>query len=275
LKARGIDFEGAELPQENPWGYRHQINLADSGYGMRGPRVCNDRAGEIGKELDADYFDLVRIFSEEGACVFHLSGLICALSPKTGKFCLKLVKEAKKYGTIVSFDLNYRESFWKNREKELSETFKEVASLSEIIFGNDIAFEQCLGLELPKKDFKTLNINEYREILDKVQKEYPGAKLILSTIRRAVTANEHLWGAVMLSGQKYDVIDLKRVPVLDRIGGGDAYAGGFLYGMIKNWEPEKCNQFGWACGAYVSSFCKDYGMVFNENDIWEIWNSYK
>ena len=119
LASRHMDYEGPEVEQGGPWGYRHQFNLADSGYGSRGPRVHNDRAGEVGRTLNVKDFDLERIFGKEGVQIVHLSGLIGALSPETSQFCLELARAAKKHGTRISFDLNYRAWFWKGREKEL------------------------------------------------------------------------------------------------------------------------------------------------------------
>ena len=111
LRSRHMDFEGKEIEQGGPWGYRHQFNIADSGFGVRGPRAYNDRAGEVGRLLNVKDFDLERIFGTEGVQILHLSGLIAALSPETGTFCLELAKIAKKYGTCISFDLNHRASF--------------------------------------------------------------------------------------------------------------------------------------------------------------------
>ena len=106
LRARNIRYEGLDVAQGGPWGYRHQFNIADSGFGLRAPRVWNDRAGEVGRTLSAADFDLDRIFGEEGVGILHLSGLIAAMSPETTQCCLELAKVAKKYGTLVSFDLN-------------------------------------------------------------------------------------------------------------------------------------------------------------------------
>ena len=119
LKTRHMDYEGPEVEQTSPWGYRHQINIADSGYGSRGPRVLNDRAGEVGQTLNVKDFDLERIFGEEGVQIVHLSGLIGALSPETSEFCLEIARAAKKHGTKISFDLNYRASFWVGRNTDL------------------------------------------------------------------------------------------------------------------------------------------------------------
>ncbi|NLX81167.1 MAG: sugar kinase, partial [Proteiniphilum sp.] len=146
LKARHIDYEGPEVEQDGPWGYRHQFNIADSGYGLRGPRVQNDRAGEVGRTLSVKDFDLDRIFGEEGVQIVHLSGLIAALSPETSNFCLEIARYAKKHGTLISFDLNHRATFWKGREEELHAAFTEIASLSDILIGNEEDFQLCLGV---------------------------------------------------------------------------------------------------------------------------------
>ena len=146
LKSRNMDFEGKDVDQGGPWGYRHQFNIADSGIGSRGPRVHNDRAGEVGRTLNVKDFDLEKIFDKEGVQIIHLSGLIAALSPETSNFCLELARAAKKYGTKISFDLNYRASFWKGREEELRAAFTEIASISDILVGNEEDFQLCLGI---------------------------------------------------------------------------------------------------------------------------------
>ena len=158
LLSRHMTFEGKEVAQGGPWGYRHQFNIADSGVGSRGPRVQNDRAGEVGRTLNVKDFDLDRIFGKEGVQILHLSGLIGALSPETSTFCLELARAAKKQGTRISFDLNYRASFWKGREKELSDIFKEIASVSDILVGNEEDFQLCLGIQGPEAGGKVLPI---------------------------------------------------------------------------------------------------------------------
>ena len=156
LRSRNMDYEGVDVPQGGPWGYRHQINIADSGYGSRGPRVWNDRAGEVGRTLNVKDFDLDRIFGTEGVQIIHLSGLIGALSPETSEFCLELARAAKKYGTKISFDLNYRASFWEGREEELRAIFSEIASYSDILVGNEEDFQLCLGIQGPEAGGKDI-----------------------------------------------------------------------------------------------------------------------
>ncbi|HKK81887.1 MAG TPA: PfkB family carbohydrate kinase, partial [Prolixibacteraceae bacterium] len=174
LRSRHMDYEGPEIEQGNPWGYRHQFNIADSGYGSRGPRVQNDRAGEVGRTLNVKDFDIDRIFGEEGVQIVHLSGLIGALSPETSKFCLELARAAKKYGTKISFDLNYRASFWKGREEELREMFTEIASVSDILIGNEEDFQLCLGIEGPDAGGKGIQdkIDGFKEMITRVKKTF-------------------------------------------------------------------------------------------------------
>ena len=145
LRARNIRYEGVEVEQGGPWGCRHQFNVADSGFGLRGPRVWNDRAGEVGRTLNAAEFDIPRIFGQEGVGILHLSGLIAAMSQETTACCLALAKAAKEYGTLVSFDLNYRASFWKGREAELREAFHQIASAADILVGNEEDFQLLRG----------------------------------------------------------------------------------------------------------------------------------
>lgn len=274
LRSRGMDFEGPEVEQGGPWGYRHQINVADSGYGSRGPRVWNDRAGEVGRTLDAKDFDLESIFGEEGVQFVHLSGLIAALSPETGRFCLEVVRAAKKYGSLVSFDLNYRASFWKDREDELRSIFKEICSLADVLVGNEEDFQLCLGLEGPEAGGRDLSakIEGFKEMIMKVRAQYPCVSVFATTLRQVIDTNSHKWGAVMLAGDEWQVVEPRDIHVLDRIGGGDGFVGGLLYGILKGWEPERWIQFGWASGALATTFLTDYAQPADEEQVWSIWN---
>ncbi|MFW5996594.1 MAG: sugar kinase [Lentisphaeria bacterium] len=273
LAGRHMDVEAKEVDQGNPWGYRHQFNLADSGYGSRGPRVFNDRAGEVGRTLSADDFDLERIFGDEGVQVVHLSGLVGALSPETGEFCRKIAQVAKKHGTRISFDLNYRASFWKNREQELRDIFLEIAGLSDILVGNEEDFQLCLGLEGPEAGGKDIaaKIDNFKDMITQAKKSFPDVAIFANTLREVVDTNCHRWGAIMHENDNWHVIEPREITVLDRIGGGDGFVGGLLYGILKGWEPEKCSQFGWATGALVVTFLSDYAQPLEEDQIWSIW----
>jgi 2-dehydro-3-deoxygluconokinase len=273
LRARNIEFEGPEVPQGGPWGYRHQFNIADSGFGTRGPRVQNDRAGEVGRTLNVKDFDLDRIFGKEGVQIVHLSGLIGALSEETSKFCLEIARAAKKNGTRISFDLNYRATFWKGREKELREIFTEIASVSDILIGNEEDFQLCLGIQGPEAGGKDIEaeIDGFKAMIGRVKEAFPNASVFATTLREVVSVNEHLWGAIMLAEDKWEVIKPRTIRVLDRIGGGDGFVGGMLYAILKGWVVEKWAQFGWASGALATTFETDYAQPADEDMIWSIW----
>lgn len=273
LAGRHIAYEGVDVEQGGPWGYRHQFNIADTGCGARGPRVHNDRAGEVGRTLNVKDFDLDRIFGKEGVRILHLSGLIAALSAETSNFCLELARAAKKYGTLISFDLNYRASFWKGREKELAETFRSIAGISDILVGNEEDFQLCLGIEGPEEGGKDLaaKIESFREMIGRVKKSFPGSSVFATTLRQVISTSEHLWGAIMLEGDTWHIVEPREINVLDRIGGGDGFVGGLLYGILKGWEPSKWIQFGWSTGALATTQMTDYAQPADEEQVWSIW----
>lgn len=273
LRARNIAFEGPSVPQGGPWGYRHQINIADSGFGLRAPRVWNDRAGEVGRTLDASDYDLERIFGEEGVGILHISGLIAAMSPETTRCCLEMAKAAKAHGTLVSFDLNYRATFWKGREEELAEAFHELASVSDVLIGNEEDFQLCLGFKGPEAGGKDLaaKVENFHTMILKVQEKYPNTKAFATTLRQVVSANEHLWGAVLLADGGWYVEEPRPIPIMDRIGGGDGFTGGLLYGIISGFSAEDCLHFGWATGVLATTSLNDYAEPADEKQVWDIY----
>ena len=257
LAGRHIDVEGPDMPQGGPWGYRHQFNLADSGFGARGPCVHNDRSGEVGRILNVKDFDLDRIFGDEGVQMVHMSGLVAALSPETNEFCLNIAREAKKHGTRISFDLNHRASFWKGREEELHRAFREIAGLADVLVGNEEDFQLCLRIEGPEAGGKDLaaKIDSFTSMIERVKKAYPETQVFATTLRQVISANIHRWGAIMAEGDNWHVIEPREIGVLDRIGG----------------EAEKWAQFGWACGALTTTLLTDFAQPADENQVWSIW----
>ncbi len=273
LRRRNMEYEGPEVEQGGPWGYRHQFNIADSGYGMRGPRVHNDRAGEVGRTLKAKDFDLNRIFKKEGARLMHISGLFAALSPETGKLCLKLSEIAKANDTRISFDLNYRASFWKGREQELREIFSLIASLSDILIGNEEDFQLALGIEGPEAGGKDLSskIDSFKEMIERVRKAYPNASVFATTLREVINVNSHMWGAIMFADNEWHVVEPREIPVLDRIGGGDGFVGGMLYAYLKEMPVSDWVKFGWATGAMAVTMLEDYATPADEEQVWSVY----
>ncbi|MBO7385520.1 MAG: sugar kinase [Clostridia bacterium] len=273
LRRRNIDFEGPEVAQGGPWGYRHQFNIADTGFGMRGPRVHNDRAGEVGRTLKAEDFDLDRIFAQDGARLMHISGLFAALSPETGKLCLRLSELAKANGTRISFDLNYRASFWKGREEELRSIFSAIAARSDILIGNEEDFQLALGIEGPEAGGKDLasKIESFKEMITRVQAAYPNASCFATTLREVINVNAHMWGAIMYANGQWYVEQPREIPVLDRIGGGDGFVGGMLYAYLTAKPERDCVKFGWATGAMAVTMLEDYATPADEDQVWSVW----
>ena len=273
LASRHMDVEAKHVDQGGPWGFRHQFNLADSGSGSRGPRVWNDRAGEVGRTLSTGDFDLNRIFGIEGVRIVHLSGLIAALSPSTSQFCLELARTAAKHGTRVSFDLNHRASFWKGRETELRETFLEIASLADILVGNEEDFQLSLGMEGPAAGGEGLagKLDAFRGMIDRAHQRLPRASVFATTLREVLSVERHLWGSVVWEDGNWHVIGPREIQVLDRIGGGDGFVGGLLYGILRGWPGEQWGQFGWACGALTTTLLTDYAQPADEDQVWTVW----
>lgn len=273
LRARHMEYEGPEVPQGGPWGFRHQFNIADSGFGLRGPRVQNDRAGEVGRILNVKDFDLERIFVKEGVQIVHLSGLIAALSPEASNFCLEIARFAKKNGTLISFDLNHRATFWEGREEELREAFTEIASLSDILIGNEEDYQLCLGVEGPAAGGENIEdtIDAFKGMILNASKAFPNVSVFANTLREVISANEHLWGAIVYENETWHEAPLRTINVIDRIGGGDGFVGGLLYSILKGMDSEKWIKFAWASGALATTFLTDYAQPADEDVIWSIW----
>lgn len=273
LRARGMAYEGPDVPQGDAWGHRHQFNIADSGFGGRAPRVWNDRAGEVGLDLDVADYDLDRLFGQEGVKILHLSGLVAALSPKTSAFCVALARKAKEHGTVVSFDLNYRKSFWQGREDELSKAFHDIAEQCDILYGNEEDFQLCLGIQGPEAGGEAIDdeIDSFKQMIGRISEAFPQAAIIGTSLREVVSANHHRWGMILWGEGTFHVAELRDIDVLDRIGGGDGSIGGVLHGLLQGWPAEKCMQFGWATGALAATSTQDYGAPADEAQVWSIW----
>lgn len=169
--------------------------------------------------------------------------------------------------------LNYRASFWVNREKELREIFSEIACLSDILVGNEEDFQLALGIEGPEAGGKGLEkkIDGFKNMIGRVKEAYPDVLVFATTLREVVNANTHMWGAVMLEGNNWNVVEPREIEVYDRIGGGDGFVGGLLYGILRGWESGKWLQFGWATGALAATLETDYAQPLSEDQVWSIY----
>ena len=139
--------------------------------------------------------------------------------------------------------------------------------------GNEEDFQLALGVEGPKSGGKDLSskIESFQGMIRNVKAAFPNASVFATTLRQVVSANEHLWGAIMLDGETWHIIQPRPIPVLDRIGGGDGFVGGLLYAMARGWDGEACAHFGWATGALVATLEEDFGLPADEEQVWSIW----
>jgi len=145
--------------------------------------------------------------------------------------------------------------------------------LADILVGNEEDFQLCLGIQGPEAGGKDLasKIESFKDMIGRVKKEYPDTPVFATTLREVIHSNQHLWGSIMLEDQKWHVIEPREITVLDRIGGGDGFVGGLIYGILRQWEPEKWLQFGWASGALATTFLTDYAQPADEEQVWSIW----
>ena len=178
-----------------------------------------------------------------------------------------------KSTALISFDLNHRATFWKGREKELREVFREIASLSDILIGNEEDYQLCLGVEGPEAGGENIedSMEAFKGMILNVKKSFPNVSVFANTLREVISTNEHLWGAIVYENDNWHVAPLRTIKVMDRIGGGDGFVGGLLYSILKGMEPEKWIQFAWASGALATTFLTDYAQPADEDMIWSIW----
>ena len=251
LASRHMDYEGKELEQGGPWGYRHQFNIADSGYGSRGPRVQNGSGWRGWTNPERQGFRFGSHLWQGGRAGHASVGADRRPFARNQHILPRTCPERrKKYGTRISFDLNHRASFWKNREKELHAIFKEITELADVVVGNEEDFQLCLGLEGPEAGGQGLGakIDSFKVMINQAKKAFPHATVFATTLREVINTNRHLWGAILSAGDDWHIAQPQEITVLDRIGGGDGFVGGMLYAILKGWEPRKngCNSVGLA-----------------------------
>lgn len=273
LRARNIHYEGVSVLQGGPWGYRHQFNIADSGFGLRGPRVWNDRTGEVGRTLSIKEFDIERIFGEEGVSILHLSGLIAALSPETAAFCEELAKRAKAYGTKIAFDLNYRASFWKGREELLQRQVPHHRGACGHPCWQRGRLSACARhsgagsrRQRSRRQDRGIQGHDRRSEEGLSEREILRNDAARSDQRqRASLGRDPSRGRRMV--RRRAAQDSRVRPHRRR----DGFTGGLLYGVFHSFTPEQCLQFAWASGVLAVTDYTDYASPADEEQVWSIY----
>ena len=216
---------------------------------------------ERGYDIDWDY-----IFGTLGVRWLHTGGIFAALSDTTADVVIEAVKTAKKYGTVVSYDLNYRPSLWKDigGKEKAQAVNREIAKYIDVMIGNEEDFTACLGFEVEGNDenLKSLNIEGYYKMLGEVVKVYPNFKVIATTLRTVKTATVNDWSAILFAdGKVYNGLSLPGLEILDRVGGGDSFASGLIYGLMTTGDPQKAVNYGVAHGALAMTTPGDTSMA--------------
>jgi len=245
---------------------RNGINFTERGYGMRGALGVSDRANTAASQMKADDFDWDYIFGELGARWLHTGGIFAALSETTAETVVEAVKKAKQYGTVVSYDLNYRPSLWKSigGQEKAREVNKEIAKYIDVMIGNEEDFTACLGFEVEGNDenLKSLNIDGYKKMIDNVVKTYPNFKVVATTLRTVKTATVNDWSAMCWAdGSIYKAKQYDGLEILDRVGGGDSFASGLVYGLMTFEDAQRAVEYGAAHGALAMTTPGDTSMA--------------
>ena len=245
---------------------RNGLNFTERGFGIRGAVGCSDRANTAISKATPEDFDFETLFGKMGVRWFHTGGIYAALSEQSCKTVLEAIKVAKKYGTIVSYDLNYRPSMWSaiGGLKKAREVNKEIASYVDVMIGNEEDFTACLGFEIEGNDaaLKKLNIEGYKKMINEAVKIYPNFKVVATTLREVKTASVNDWSALCWAeGELYQSLEYKDLEILDRVGGGDSFASGLIYGLMTTRDPERAVNYGAAHGALAMTTPGDTTMA--------------
>jgi 2-dehydro-3-deoxygluconokinase len=236
---------------------------SDRGHGVRGPVVFYNRSNEAAAQLKPGDFDWKSIFGR-GVRWFHSGGIFAALSETTSEVIIEAMEAAKATGAVNSFDLNYRAKLWASvgGAAKGQQVIRRIVSNVDALIGNEEDLQKGLGIEGPDVTSKgKLETDTFFKLIDRVVEQHPNIKLIATTLREVHSTNRHDWAAVLwLDGQRY-VSPTCALDVVDRIGGGDGFAGGLIYGLISGRPPEEALRLGWAHGALLTTFPGDITMA--------------
>jgi 2-dehydro-3-deoxygluconokinase len=236
---------------------------SDRGCGVRPPVVFYNRANEAAAQLKPGDFNWKEIFSH-GVRWVHCGGLFAALSATTAELAAEMMKEAKAAGAVTSFDLNFREKLWKvsGGIDHAVETLGKIVENVDVLVGNEEDMQKGLGIPGPEVEAKSkLDPSQFFAMIDKVVKKLPQAKVVATTLREVHTTNRHSWSAVAWVNGKAYTAPTAELDVYDRVGGGDGFAAGFIYGLLNGDSPEEALKLGWAHGALVTTFPGDTTMA--------------
>jgi len=245
---------------------RNGLNFTERGFGVRAAVGCSDRGHTAASQMKPGDVDWEEIFSKEGTRWFHTGGIYCALSETAPLVAREAMEAAKRAGAIVSYDLNYRASLWKSigGKAKAQEVNRRLAPLIDVLFGNEEDFTAALGFSVAGLDehHSKLDAANFRKMIEKVVQEFPLLAVVATTLRHAKTATRNDWGAVCYSdGQFYQAPTRENLEIYDRVGGGDSFASGLIYGFLSGKDAQWAVECGAAHGALAMTTPGDTSMA--------------
>ena len=245
---------------------RNGLNFTERGYGIRGAVGVPDRGNTAASQLKPGDVDWEHLFGKLGVRWFHTGGIFAALSETTAALTIEAVKAAKKHGTVVAYDLNYRPSLWKSigGQAKAREVNREIAKHVDVMIGNEEDFTASLGFEVEGVDhaISTIETDAFKKMIEKAVKEFPNFKVAATTLRRVITATKNDWSAILWhDGKFYESRKYPELEILDRVGGGDSFASGLAFGFLEFNCPQKAVDYGAAHGALASTTPGDTSMA--------------
>ena len=248
---------------------RNGLNFTERGHGIRGAVGNPDRGNTAASQMKPGDVDWERIFGEIGARWFHTGGIFAALSETTAALTIEAVKAAKKHGTIVSYDLNYRPSLWKSIGglEKAREVNREIAKHVDVMIGNEEDFTASLGFQVEGVDeaISEIETDAFKRMIQQAVTEFPNFQVAATTLRRVRTATRNDWSAILWhDGEMYDSQKFLELEILDRVGGGDSFASGLAFGFLEFNDPQQAVNYGAAHGALASTTPGDTSMATRE-----------
>ena len=245
---------------------RNGLNFTERGHGIRGAVGCPDRGNTAASQMKPGDVDWEKIFGEIGVRWFHTGGIFAALSETTAEITIEAVTAAKKHGTIVSYDLNYRPSLWKSIGglEKARKVNREIAKHVDVMIGNEEDFTASLGFEVEGVDesISEIETDAFKRMIQKAVAEFPNFQVAATTLRRVITATRNDWSAMLWhDGEIYDSQKFPELEILDRVGGGDSFASGLAFGFLEFNDPQQAVNYGAAHGALASTTPGDTSMA--------------
>ncbi len=258
VKWRAFDGVGRSI--------RNGLNFTERGFGVRGAVGVSDRGLTAASQLQAGDFDWSEIFGRQGVRWFHTGGIFAALSDTTPELVIEAVKAAKEHGTIVSYDLNYRPSLWKSigGQKKAQEVNRQIAPHVDVMIGNEEDFTACLGFEVAGIDenLSHIDVTAFQQMIEMAVRAFPNFRVTATTLRAVQSATRNDWGAICWAdGQFYPATPRPDLEILDRVGGGDSFASGLIYGLMTTGDPQRAVEYGAAHGALAMTTPGDTSMA--------------